>query len=122
MTSAQDRKDGKAGTGVKETADFARHAVRQIVTDLTGRKGLGHEWGQISGVIVREIKATWAACVERDMRKVEEQERARAAEIVRDVMAEVGCETPCPKHGEERPLADALYLIEHPETAEAIHE
>ncbi len=71
---------GKRGGGEKESTKFfenlakpvepgertraiAKQVVKKILSDLSGRKGLGDEWDSIDEEIQEEIAETWEAIV-----------------------------------------------------------
>lgn len=101
----------------KQDADHARHAVKLLIEDLTGRRGLRHEWERIEAPIVREIKTAWRAIIRRDIRLAIEQERARCLAVVRDVAKVEGA-----KYDDACPWGDVEYQIAHPEEPEPAKE
>ncbi len=94
----------------KQDADHARHAVKLLIEDLTGRKGLRHEWERIEAPIVREIKTAWRAIIRRDIRLAIEQERARCLAVVQEIAQIEGA-----KYDDACPWGDAEYQIAHPD-------
>lgn len=48
--------------------DTAERIVSAIVSDLTGRKGLGDEWDQIDPDIVDEIQSKWVELARGEIR------------------------------------------------------
>lgn len=47
-----------------QSGSVADYAVKQIIDDLTNRRGLGHEWDAIDDDIQAEIKARWTEIIE----------------------------------------------------------
>lgn len=41
----------------------ADRAVDMIISDLSGRRGLGDEWDNIDGTTQREIRSKWARII-----------------------------------------------------------
>lgn len=48
-------------------SDKAERIVRAIVRDITDRRGLRQEWEQIDEKTRKEIRATWAAIVRKEL-------------------------------------------------------
>jgi len=56
---------------MQKPEDCASQIVREIVADLSDRRGLRHEWEQIDPDIQREIVETWTKIVTKHL-KVDE--------------------------------------------------
>ena len=61
--------DKKEIGSVEGYEDLARKIVDEIIEDLTGRRGLKHEYRQCDPDIQEEIKETWRQIVEDGMIK-----------------------------------------------------
>jgi hypothetical protein len=48
------------------TVSWSKRALFRIVSDITGRSGLGNEWEQIDEEIQEEIMAEWLEIIEHE--------------------------------------------------------
>lgn len=65
--------------------DRARVAVRSIIVDLLGRRGLRCEWANIDEDVKDEIAGTWTVAVEVSISAAIADERAACAAIAESV-------------------------------------